>query len=47
MIKPHGADILKPLFVENLEDPKTVLLMGPSGQATKEVIEKLVRYGFQ
>ncbi len=29
-------------FVENLEDPKTVLLMVPSGQATKEVIEKLV-----
>ena len=29
-------------FVENLEDPKTILLMVPSGQATKEVIEKLV-----
>ncbi len=29
-------------FVENLEDPKTVLLMVPSGEATKEVIEKLV-----
>ena len=29
-------------FVENLEDPKTVLLMVPSGQATKEVIEKLI-----
>ena len=28
-------------FVENLEDPKTILLMVPSGQATKEVIEKL------
>ena len=29
-------------FVENLENPKTILLMVPSGQATKEVIEKLV-----
>ncbi len=29
-------------FVENLEDPKTILLMVPSGEATKEVIEKLV-----
>ena len=29
-------------FVENLEDPKTILLMVPSGQATKGVIEKLV-----
>ncbi len=29
-------------FVENLEDPKTILLMVPSGKATKEVIEKLV-----
>ena len=29
-------------FVENLEDPKTILLMVPSGQATKEGIEKLV-----
>ena len=29
-------------FVKNLEDPKTILLMVPSGQATKEVIEKLV-----
>ena len=29
-------------FVENLEDPRTILLMVPSGQATKEVIEKLV-----
>ena len=29
-------------FVENLVDPKTILLMVPSGQATKEVIEKLV-----
>ena len=29
-------------FVENLEDPKTILLMVPSGQATKEVIEKLI-----
>ena len=29
-------------FVENLEIPKTILLMVPSGQATKEVIEKLV-----
>ena len=28
-------------FVENLEDPKTILLMVPSGEATKEVIEKL------
>ena len=28
-------------FVENLENPKTILLMVPSGQATKEVIEKL------
>ena len=32
-------------FVENLEDPKTILLMVPSGQATKEVIEKLVEIG--
>ena len=29
-------------FVEDLEDPKTILLMVPSGEATKEVIEKLV-----
>ena len=29
-------------FVENLEDPKTILLMVPSGESTKEVIEKLV-----
>ena len=29
-------------FVENLVDPKTILLMVPSGGATKEVIEKLV-----
>ena len=29
-------------FVENLENPKTILLMVPSGQATKEVIEKLI-----
>ena len=29
-------------FVVNLEDPKTILLMVPSGEATKEVIEKLV-----
>ena len=29
-------------FVENLEDPKTILLMVPSGEATKDVIEKLV-----
>ena len=29
-------------FVENLENPKTILLMVPSGGATKEVIEKLV-----
>ena len=29
-------------FVENLQDPKTILLMVPSGEATKEVIEKLV-----
>ena len=29
-------------FVENLENPRTILLMVPSGQATKEVIEKLV-----
>ena len=29
-------------FVENLENPKTILLMVPSGQATKEGIEKLV-----
>ena len=28
-------------FVENLEDPKTILLMVPSGEATKEVIKKL------
>ena len=28
-------------FVENLENPKTILLMVPSGEATKEVIEKL------
>ena len=28
-------------FVKNLEDPKTILLMVPSGEATKEVIEKL------
>ena len=28
-------------FVENLEDPKTIFLMVPSGEATKEVIEKL------
>ena len=28
-------------LVENLENPKTILLMVPSGQATKEVIEKL------
>ena len=28
-------------FVENLQDPKTILLMVPSGEATKEVIEKL------
>ena len=28
-------------FVENLEDPKTILLMVPSGDATKDVIEKL------
>ena len=28
-------------FVENLENPKTILLMVPSGEATKEVIKKL------
>ena len=28
-------------FVENLENPKTILLMVPSGEATKDVIEKL------
>ncbi len=28
-------------FVESLETPKTILLMVPSGKATKEVIEKL------
>ena len=28
-------------FVESLETPKTILLMVPSGKATKEVIERL------